>query len=172
MVGIFLQLAGAMVTAFGLLAAYGRVRAWKERLTEWGRRHRARLRSWLHKGQDQVVTPTSAQAQSVMGTPDVRVDSAPDASLTVTERLARLEAYVQTLPQQFSSVNQRLVTLGRDIDASREAAKAAFESAVAGVSAQITDLRYELDDHQAVDLRVAGVGVLISAAGTLLGLWA
>lgn len=170
--GILLQVVGALVTAYGLVAAYGRARAWAPRLSDWGRGLRANFRRWLHRRQDHIISPAPAEFRFEMGTPDVRIDFAPDASLSVGERLARLEAYVKNLPNQFTSVNQHLVKLGRDIDASREAAEATAQSAIADIRTQIAGLRGELDDHQAADLRVAAAGVLISAIGTVLGLWA
>ena len=165
-------LIGAAVTAYGLFTAYSRTVGWSDRLRVW----RANVQAWWGrkrgKPQPVGVTPGSAELRLTGGTPDVRVQFQPDASLSTPDRLTRLEDYVHHLADVFTSFNTNIVRLDRAIVDARTHADTTAADALAHAEAKIKDHRGELDKAQRADLRVAAYGVVISMVGIVLDYWA
>jgi hypothetical protein len=98
----------------------------------------------------------------------VRSPCSPSALASTDERLARLEAYARLLPDAFTAVNARLVQL----DAVTKRAVGTVDEADARVQASadfgIEQFSAHLDGRQARDIRIAGIGMLITAVGIVL----
>jgi hypothetical protein len=159
------ELIGALVTAYGLLFAYGRARGLPNRIRAWW----AKIRG---ERQRVVIAPAPFGAGAEMGIPDVHVGFHLDAELSTPEQLAQLESYVRELRTMFGPVNSDIARLDRAIDQTRDHADTAAAQALTDAKTEITRFGDRLDELQAVDLRIAALGVVISAVGILLGYWA
>ena len=95
-----------------------------------------------------------------------------DATLPVPEQLALLENYVRELRGMFDPVNTKIAGLDRAIKQTKAHADTVAAQALAEAKAEIERFRDRLDELQAVDLRWAVRGVLITGVGVFLGFWA
>lgn len=152
------QLVGTLVTAYGLLYAYGRASRLPARIKGWWARIRRQRRDITIEVQ---TIPSSAGAFP----PDVRVEFNLDASATTDEKLAELERYVRELRCMFTEVNFAISRLEKAIQEAKQHADAAAAQALADAKAELKRFGEQLNDLQAVDLRIAAAGAFIMAVG-------
>ena len=158
------ELVGTLVTAYGLLYAYGRAKGLREQLRDWWARIRREPRH-------ATVHAPAAFASTGTLTADAYVKFQLDETLPIPEQLAQLENYVCELRGMFGPVNSNVARLDRAIEQANAADTVAGQ-ALTDAKREIDRFGDRLDELQAVDLSVASIGVLITAVGVFLNFWA
>jgi uncharacterized membrane protein YccC len=155
------QLAGTLVTGYGLLYAYGRAKSLPARIREWWARIRRRPPRNVSIGAHlSVEAQLSAEAHRPFTF---------DQNATTDEKLAQLETYVRKLRIMFDNpVKAEIARLDRAIDQAKEHANAAAEQSLTAAKVELQRFGDRLNELQAVDLSVAAAGAFIMAAGYVL----
>ncbi len=159
------ELVGTLVTAYGLLYAYGRAKGLREQLRDWWARIRREPRH-------ATVHAPAAFASTGTLTADAYAKFQLGETLPIPEQLAQLENYVCELRGMFGLVNSNIARLDRAIEQSNAHADTVAAQALTDAKREIDRFGDRLDELQAVDLSVASIGVLITAVGVFLSFWA
>ncbi len=159
------QLGGTIVTAVGLAIAYGRAKKIPDQIRAWWHRIRNRGR---HTHEIQVPGIPSSGG---VGTPYVYSEFQLDHGKEVPDQLIQLEVYVRELRSLFVSVNDSLKQLGEDIERVDGNSESRAAQVLSEAKAEIRQFGDRLDELQAVDLKVAIGGVVITAIGIAIAIY-
>ena len=105
-----------------------------------------------------------------MGIPDVVAQFGLDRTTSTDDQLTQLEAYVRELRRIIGPLPGQIQQLGTDIESARQYSDTTADRALTEARAEIERFGDRHDDVQAIDLRVAIAGVLITAVGVALSL--
>ena len=156
------ELIGTLITAYGLMVAYGRIRGLPERLRElWRRVARRPAHVTGEMGATMVAAQMSASAE-------VEHNYRLDETAPVQLQLAQLLVYIRDSRTFIDEATNNIGRLDDAIDAASTHADDVAAQALTDARAEIDDLGRRLDEVQAADLSVAVVGVLITALGIAL----
>jgi len=156
-----IQLVGTVVTGYGLLYAYGRAKRLPARLIAWFRRI-------LHRPRNIVIGALPTIIKVDTGTADVNIEFKLDENATTEQQFAQLQTYVRELRGMFVPINAAIDRLDKAVEQAREHADTVAAQALTDAKTELQRFRDELNEIQAVDLRIAAVGAFIMAAGYLL----
>ncbi len=163
------QLVGTLLTFSGLLYAWERSRRF------WSHRVWPRIRRLIVKPFTQtILVGGPARSTAKAYAPYVlRGMARIQPTDSVEEQLRKINEYIETdLPQWLDAAFDQIKTVSRDLRQARTESKTAALEAEDRARRAIRDLERRLDSTQATDLRVAIVGLLITAIGVFIGYWA
>jgi hypothetical protein len=155
------QLVGTLAAGYGLFYAYGRATRLPLRLREWWDRVRHKPRNVTIDVGPMLITVGMLGA-------DAHVGFKLDQDATTDEKFAELERYVQELRVMFGPINAAIERINRAIEDAKNHAETAAAQALTDAKVELQRLRDELNQLQAVDLRIAAFGAFIMAAGYVL----
>jgi hypothetical protein len=155
------QLVGTLVTGYGLLYAYGRATRLPARLREWWDRVR-------HRRRDATVNVPAMLSTAAMLDADAHRPFTLDEDATPDEKFAETQKYVRELRNMFAPVNFAIDRIDKAIEQARKHADTAAAQALTDARVELQRLRDELNQLQAVDLRIAAAGAFVMALGYAL----
>ncbi|MFT8180665.1 hypothetical protein ACLXNF_24080 [Mycobacteroides chelonae] len=154
-----IQLVGTIITAWGLAIAYGRAKKIPDQIRAWWHRKRS------HPGRGHEIFVPGIDRTGGVGIPDTLGGFQLDRDKEVPDQLIQLEAYAHRLASSLRSIHLTVVQHGEDIEKVEKNSESRVRQALSEAKAEIKQFGDHLDELQAVDLKVAILGVAITVIG-------
>ena len=160
-----IELVGTLVTAYGLLYAYGRTQGWAAQIGDWWAKIRG-ISPRKHTGA--AFGSAGTLSVTAVGYEPLTLD----AKLPLPEQLAQVENHVNKLGLRFGPLQADIARLDRAIEQAKVHGDTVATQVLADAKREIQRFGDRLDELQAIDLTWAVRGVLITALGVFLSFWA
>lgn len=100
---------------------------------------------------------------------DVHIAFTLDENATTDEKFAQIQGYVREPRAMFGPINAAIKRIDDAIEQAKQHADAVAAQALTDAKAEVKRLAAQLNEVQAVDLRIAALGAFIMADGYVLG---